>query len=209
MGVRPVESYNILHLVSCSIIVIWKFFQIFYLFIFRERGRETSMYERNIDQLPLAHPQPETWLATQACALTRNQTGDLSVCRLVLNPLSHTSKSVILKFLIIYELDVPPFHFVLSSANYVAGPVHVYSNIPLQFYFSFPDNSVKHFFMSYLVICVFPLRSVYSSLLPSFLLTHIIKLNLFLNSTFKVHLHCCATNPQDSLYLIKLMPCTH
>ena len=30
--------------------------------------------------------------ATQACALTGNQTGDLSVCRLALNPLSHTSQ---------------------------------------------------------------------------------------------------------------------
>ena len=39
----------------------------FYLFIFRERGRE-----RDISQVPLAHPQSETWPATQACALTGN-----------------------------------------------------------------------------------------------------------------------------------------
>ena len=35
------------------------------------------MYKRNIDWLPLAHPQLRTWPATQACALTWNQTGDL------------------------------------------------------------------------------------------------------------------------------------
>ena len=50
------------------------------------------MCERNIDLLPLAHPQLGTWPATQACALTRNQTGDLSVCRPALNQLSHTSQ---------------------------------------------------------------------------------------------------------------------
>ena len=62
----------------------------------RERGRETSMCERYIDQLPLTFPQLETWPATQACALTGNQTSDLSVCRPVLNPLSHTSQGMIL-----------------------------------------------------------------------------------------------------------------
>ena len=67
-------------------------------FIFREgggrrkRGREISMYERNIDWLPLAYPQLETWLATQACALTGNRTSDLSVCGAMLNPLNYTSQ---------------------------------------------------------------------------------------------------------------------
>ena len=50
------------------------------------------MCERDIDQLPLTPPQLETWPATQACALTENPTNDLLVCRLVLNPLSHTSQ---------------------------------------------------------------------------------------------------------------------
>ena len=58
----------------------------------RNRGRETSMYERNINWLALACPLLGTWPATQACALTRNRTGDLSVCRLALSPLSHTSQ---------------------------------------------------------------------------------------------------------------------
>ena len=35
------------------------------------------MLERNTDQLPLAHPHPGTWPATQAYALTGNRTGDL------------------------------------------------------------------------------------------------------------------------------------
>ena len=38
-----------------------------------KRGRETSMCERYIDRLPLAHPQLGTWPATQACALTGNR----------------------------------------------------------------------------------------------------------------------------------------
>ena len=70
----------------------------FYFFLFRERGTEeeregeTSMCERNVDRLPLARPQPETWPTTQACALTGNRTGDLSVCKPVLDPLSHPSQ---------------------------------------------------------------------------------------------------------------------
>ena len=67
-----------------------------YIYLFlergRKRGRETSMRERYIDWLPLAHPQVGTWLgtwlSTQACALTGNRTGGLSVLRLELNPLS-------------------------------------------------------------------------------------------------------------------------
>ena len=50
------------------------------------------MCEKYIDGLPLAHPQLETWPATQVCALNGNQTSDLSVRRPGLNPLSHTSQ---------------------------------------------------------------------------------------------------------------------
>ena len=49
------------------------------------------MCERYINQLLLARPQLGTWPRTQVCALTGNQTGDLLVHRLVLNPLSHIS----------------------------------------------------------------------------------------------------------------------
>ena len=55
-------------------------------------GREGEKdRERNIYQLPLTRPQLGTWPTTQACALTGNQTGDLLVHRLALNPLSHIS----------------------------------------------------------------------------------------------------------------------
>ena len=58
----------------------------------KEREGETSMWERYIDRLLLAHPQLGTWPTTQACALSGNQTSDLLFCRLALNPLSHTNQ---------------------------------------------------------------------------------------------------------------------
>ena len=80
-------------------------FKIFYLFIFIEREkegeREKHLWERNMDWLPLAFPQLGTWPAMQACDLTRNWTGNLLVCRLVLNPLSHTSQGCF-DFLILF-----------------------------------------------------------------------------------------------------------
>ena len=69
----------------------------FYLFSERGEGREkegeTLMCETNFDWLLLAHPQLGTWPETQACALIGNRTSDPLVCRLALNPLSHTSHS--------------------------------------------------------------------------------------------------------------------
>ena len=52
------------------------------------------MCERYIYRLSLMRPQMGTWPETQACALTGNQTGDLLVHRLALNPLSHTSQGL-------------------------------------------------------------------------------------------------------------------
>ena len=76
------------------------FFLIFiYLFLEGKEGRETLMCERYIDQLPLTHSQVGTWPATQACAVAGNQTGNLLVHRLVLNPLSHTSQGTIFSFI--------------------------------------------------------------------------------------------------------------
>ena len=52
--------------------------------MFREKRREREEKERgrNINVwLPLAHPLLGTWLTTQACALTGNQTSDPLVCR--------------------------------------------------------------------------------------------------------------------------------
>ncbi|KAF6094981.1 hypothetical protein HJG60_012021 [Phyllostomus discolor] len=65
-----------------------------YLFLERGEGKEKER-ERNISVwLPLAHPLLGTWPATQACALTGNQTNDPLVHRLAFYPLSHTSQGM-------------------------------------------------------------------------------------------------------------------
>ena len=112
---RVVGGLGVLHCPSCTC-QFWLFMLMIFTFIdwsqctkhcmyicnFREGkggrkgGRETSMRDRNIDQLPLACPQLGTWPTTQACALTGNRNGDLSVHRLALNPLSHTSQGQML-----------------------------------------------------------------------------------------------------------------
>ena len=75
----------------------FSFFKDLYLFIFRGREKER---ERNINVwLLLVHPLLGTWPATQACALTGNQTSHPLVHRLVLNPLSHTSQGRSIYFL--------------------------------------------------------------------------------------------------------------
>ena len=64
----------------------------FYLFIFRqgEGGRKREKYINA--WLLLMCPLLGSWPATKARALTGNRTGDPLVCRLALNPLSHTSQ---------------------------------------------------------------------------------------------------------------------
>ena len=67
----------------------------FYLFIEREEGRE-----KEIERETLMCERYTDWPATQAGALTGNRTGDLLVCRLALNPLSHTSQGTLYIILI-------------------------------------------------------------------------------------------------------------
>ena len=68
------------------------FFLRFYLFVFRERGREGER-ERNINVwLPLTRPLLGPQPAFQPCALTGNQAGNPLIYRPALNPLSHTSQ---------------------------------------------------------------------------------------------------------------------
>ena len=82
------------------------FFKRFYLFIFRQRGREGGR-RRNISVwLPLAHHLLETWPTTQAWSLTGNRTSDPLVNRPAVNPLGHTSQS-----------HMPAFYFQVH--NYV------------------------------------------------------------------------------------------
>ena len=63
-----------------------------YLLLDRGEGKEEER-EGNINVwLPLTLPLLGTRPATQACALTRNQTGNTLVHRPAFNPLSHTSQ---------------------------------------------------------------------------------------------------------------------
>ena len=54
-------------------------------------GREG---EKHPCELSLVRPLLGTWPVTQACASTGNRTSDPWVCRLTLNPLSHTSQGL-------------------------------------------------------------------------------------------------------------------
>ena len=70
--------------------IYFKYFT--YLFLERGEGKEKER-ETNISVwVPIMCPLLGTWPATQACALTGNLTGGPLVCRLALNPLSHTSQ---------------------------------------------------------------------------------------------------------------------
>ena len=70
------------------------------------------MCERYIKWLPLTYPQLGTWPTTQACALIRNQTGDLLVLRPVLNLLSHTSQGKPLFFMPTEHLSTPLYYLL-------------------------------------------------------------------------------------------------
>ena len=56
----------------------------------RKRGRETLMWEGSIDRLPFV-PRMGTKTATQVRTLTRNQTSDISLCR-IMPKNSHTGQ---------------------------------------------------------------------------------------------------------------------
>ena len=111
-----------------------------YLFLEREEGREKErernidVYKRYIDQLPLVQPQLGTWPAAQTCALTGNRTGDLSVHRLVLNPLSLTSQ------------DSPSFLEAKDKSHTQAGTFGVISFMVFFFLFFIFATSNKILF---------------------------------------------------------------
>ena len=79
------------------------------------------MCERHINRLVLARPQRGTWPATQARSLTRNPTGDLSVHRLALNLLSHTSQGYFL-----HKITKPR---VIKDVNMKENSVKHYLNV--------------------------------------------------------------------------------
>ena len=69
------------------------FFKDFIHFCFRQRKGREKERERNTNvRLLLPQPPPGTQPVTQACTLTRNQTINPVVHRLVLSPLSHKSQ---------------------------------------------------------------------------------------------------------------------
>ena len=95
------------------------------LFIYLFRRREGER-ERNISLwLPLVHPLLGTWPATQAFALTGNQTGDLLVHRPALSPLSHTSQGWII--FVFIQAQGHPVHCQMFSSLLSLYP---YSSLP-------------------------------------------------------------------------------
>ena len=81
-------------------------FSRFYLFIFREKGRERER-ERNISVwLTLTPSLLGTWPINQACALTGNQTINPLVCRPALSLLSHTSQGGLSFHLLMFSFAV-------------------------------------------------------------------------------------------------------
>ena len=69
-----------------------RLFKKYFIYLFLGRRREEEREGNIIVWSSLELPLLGTWPATQACALTGNQTSDPLVCRLALNPLSHTSQ---------------------------------------------------------------------------------------------------------------------
>ena len=78
---------------NCNIVETTKIIFKDFIYLYLEKG-EGKGKEREINinvWLPLMCPLLGTWPATQACALTGNQTSDPLVHRLVLNSLSQSS----------------------------------------------------------------------------------------------------------------------
>ena len=112
---------------------ITSFFFLFLFLIFRERRREGKREGEKHQckiETSIGCVLYVSWLGaeltTQACALTRNRTGDLSLCGTTTNQLSHTSKgsnSIILFKVVYYTIDE-------EKINSQPGPlceVHMFS----------------------------------------------------------------------------------
>ena len=87
------------------------------------------MCERNISGLSLARPLLRTWPATQAHALTGNQTSDPLVHRLALSPLSHISQGMNaphLKEILRFHLQMPKRGSEASHLQITSNPKKVF-----------------------------------------------------------------------------------
>ena len=92
----------------------------------RKRGGETPMCERNIGQLPLARPQLGTWPAIQLCALTGNQTSDLSVCGHNARPTGpHQSGLKLLLKKCLSEILISPVYLSCVWRSFIFKPFNV------------------------------------------------------------------------------------
>ena len=114
-GFKP-QAFELQTPFQISFFFFWRFYS------FLERGEEREKErEWNINVwLPLTHPLLGTWPATQACALTGNQTGDALVHRPALNPLSHTSQGLHLRFKTYVNfllLDLVLFNLQLNNSG--------------------------------------------------------------------------------------------
>ena len=95
---------------------------LFYLFLDRGKGREKER-ERNFKVwLPLIHLQLGICSATQACALTGNQTRDPLVRRPALSPRSHTSQGSGPECLHSIHCPICPEHFSPPGFPLVSRP---------------------------------------------------------------------------------------
>ena len=132
------------------------FKKIFYLFFIGEE--EEKERKRNINVwLPLVLPLLGTWLATHACALTGNQTGDRLVLRSALNPLSHTSQEEKLllrkgdSFSFLQSLPPPPLSYFSAPSILMATCWYQLTNKLLVGISNgnFTDQATKHLFCQY------------------------------------------------------------
>ena len=98
------------------------------LFIFRGEGKEKERETNSNVWLPIVRPPLGTRLAAQACALTGNQTKDPLVCRLVLNPLSHTSQGYLFVFLISSPLH-PFYHTPPPPTGNHQNAFYIYDSV--------------------------------------------------------------------------------
>ena len=116
------------------------------LFIyFLERGREGERGEKHNVWLPLVCTLLGTWLATQACALTRNRTIDPVVHKLVLNPLSHTSQgwNKFFALLPVIRVSFPFLSPFLQPSSPVCLKKVLKNKRPLLMLSTFTENTFK------------------------------------------------------------------
>ena len=75
--------------------------------------------------LPLACPLLGTWPATQACALTGNQTGDSLLHKPTLNPLSYTSQGGLYFFIVFNIIYVTNLKFPIITYSHGMLFIHL------------------------------------------------------------------------------------